>query len=105
MSDERLDRIRKLSEDGIDTERVLLSCCDALRSQWQPIATAPKDGTLVLLYIRHLFGHHDRSFDAARWNAEKEEWIYDAYPSGEVVEVWGHEWATHWQPLPAPPEE
>ena len=72
---------------------------------WQPIETAPKDGTLVLLYRYHLWGHHDRQFIAAKWNKEQNDWVYDSYPTEETELVLGSEWASHWTFLQAPPGE
>lgn len=64
--------------------------------EWQPIETAPKDGTAIL---------------AARWNKLAGGWEYS------VVKWTGDTWAviptrdfrlsflgTHWTSLPAPPE-
>lgn len=76
---------------------------------WQPIDTAPKDGTDVLLW-RPGFGALDG-------------WIViGSYREDENLSEWGKLWlendynefstgyastpikATHWQPLPEPPE-
>ena len=78
---------------------------------WQPIETAPKDGTKVLVYVpsdsiyptaaqyvspeyfEREYG--DRDYMEAGWR-----WAF-GYPSDfheEVVEP------THWMPLPPPPE-
>jgi hypothetical protein len=54
-------------------------------SEWQPISTAPKDGTVVLFAIRgerHPFMGRADDF----WN-----------------NAWWLEQATHWMPIPPPP--
>lgn len=62
----------------------------AARSEWQPIATAPKDGSHVMLYRPHIqfIGYY--STVCWRVNAPGLPAI-DPPP-------------THWQSLPAPPE-
>jgi len=62
-------------------------------SDWQPIATAPKDGTTVLLFAP--------GWDSAKtgWTFGKDDWQdcpfhHHGYPAYEP---------THWMPLPAPP--
>lgn len=79
-------------------------------SEWQPIETAPKDGTTLLLAI-------NREVVVSQWDAEpfcshdNPYWLdmsgccptyecfrtYDEeeFPEGEVI--------THWMPLPEPP--
>ena len=75
--------------------------------EWQPIETAPKDGTSVLLC---------QAFDAdgkpirdkawglfvqvAAWWDEQEWIVYCSTPSEPSL----HFDPTHWQPLPAPPQ-
>jgi hypothetical protein len=66
-------------------------------SGWQPIKTAPCDGTSVLLYWPHwrrseaVVGHFITSSPA------KNKWHADcAIADGPLP--------THWQPLPEPPE-
>ena len=60
-------------------------------SEWQPIETAPKDGTCVMTYTDGL----DPIFEQLPmyWDRDK-GWVccvgYDMMP-------------THWQPLPTPP--
>ncbi len=56
---------------------------------WQPIATAPRDGTRVLLWAGGL---------ATAGVFDRDEWITD---------YWGREYhqPTHWQPLPPAPSE
>ncbi len=57
---------------------------------WQPIETAPKDGTRVLLYEPRDDEHM----------IEVGFWDYDSwYGPVHVYTIW----PTHWQPLPTPP--
>lgn len=70
-------------------------------SEWQPIDTAPKDGSLILTWGPHHVG-------VARWLDYAREpylpdpsyrwagWI-DNYDGEDIPEP------THWLPLPAPP--
>ena len=55
--------------------------------QWQPIETAPKDGTVILLW-------NDRC-ELAFWNGR-------SWDDGDFHDDLGHGF-THWQPLPTPP--
>lgn len=64
--------------------------------EWQPISTAPKDGSDVLLF----WGDSDLDISVGRWIA----------PKG-FIEHWckGGNWTpgddpTHWMPLPAAPK-
>jgi hypothetical protein len=63
---------------------------------WQPIATAPKDGTWILVWANHA-GVEKRA-DVLHWSDEWDGstfgWCNDEYMVGGV---------THWQPLPPPP--
>ena len=65
----------------------------APESQWQPIETAPKDGTSILLGWSGV-------------DAQCGRWVRSGYRNG----FWADHGAiftnpTHWQPLPAPPIE
>jgi hypothetical protein len=63
-------------------------------AEWQPIETAPKDGTRLLLFGTERVFLTDRAF-VGRWDAER--------AGGSWV---GPEWRcipTHWMPLPEPP--
>jgi hypothetical protein len=60
---------------------------------WQPIETAPKDGTTVDLWS----GHHQRRWADCCWNDGK-WWVYNnGYEPYEFD-------PTHWMPLPEPPQ-
>lgn len=59
---------------------------------WQPIETAPVDGTRVLLFVPPygaMSGHFDKYGTGRRWNAHSAI-NREAQP-------------THWMPLPEPP--
>ncbi len=66
-------------------------------ADWQPIETAPKDGTDILL--------------AAHWRGERwlqgiGRWRDERYQ--ENTPGWGWTWyasPSHWMPLPNPPKE
>ncbi|MGY3359715.1 hypothetical protein ACVWZK_006378 [Bradyrhizobium sp. GM0.4] len=62
--------------------------------KWQPIETAPKDGTPVLLgfpgYFHAMHGHHEDGV----WGQLDSDFGFEHLPTQP----------THWMPLPAPPE-
>ena len=58
-------------------------------TEWQPIETAPKDGTEMLAFWNRSNVYGIASFDDGRWADE----------TGEVSAP------THWMPLPEPPAE
>lgn len=63
---------------------------------WQPIETAPKDGTWVLSTTAgiHPFTHQPFVPDTVQWNGGR--W-------NNGLSQHGYE-PTHWMPLPSPPE-
>lgn len=92
-------------------------------SDWQPIETAPKDGTWILVFGNPM-RHHGTSISIARW-------VEDEYQTMEVFKTefdaeghivaehralvgknrgyWSAEWdgvllATRWMPLPESPQ-
>jgi hypothetical protein len=71
---------------------------------WHPISTAPKDGSLVLLFGRHarpLYqglarrGPGDPWWDIGLYTLEGNWWTQHGYPTYSAP--------THWMPLPEPP--
>ncbi len=58
-------------------------------TDWQPINTAPKDGTYVLVYGRH------EGVRIGKWETLFDDW--EAPYEGGLLEP------THWMPLPDPP--
>ncbi|UOF77900.1 hypothetical protein [Caudoviricetes sp.] len=69
---------------------------------WQPIETAPKDGTAILVCNAPLYDENGFLPVAVRWrsyhpNAKGKEMFRDMV--GTKIEF-----ATHWMPLPEPPK-
>jgi len=65
--------------------------------EWQPIETAPKDGTDILVAFPKNVGW----LQIVRWWEKKTgfQWV-DGYT---CKRIWNS--PTHWQPLPPPPKE
>ena len=62
-------------------------------SDWQPITTAPNDGTLILTFQAN-------SMTGAK--VKLISWRNDTVPNGWSMR---ENEPTHWMPLPAPPDE
>ena len=72
---------------------------------WKPIESAPKDGTGVLLFCPRL-----GVCAPGRWDTDKHAKKPRPYWTHWGERIWGTLWIrddqpTHWQPLPAPPQE
>lgn len=70
--------------------------------EWQPIETAPKDGTPVLIAA------HDNGMSSQPRHVLVAHWSYSFSDDGEWLRDEGEEFSqtwppTHWQPLPDPP--
>lgn len=67
-------------------------------SDWQPIDTAPKDGTRVLLYDRFCREpEHARFVGFWAQDARDSTWKWWSCPGAFIRRP------THWHPLPEPP--
>jgi hypothetical protein len=65
---------------------------------WQPIETAPKDESIILLgYTPHPRLEGSRRVYEGRWNVGQEQWT-------STNGFMSHADATHWMPLPPPPK-
>lgn len=71
-----------------------------MKTQWQPIEIAPKDGTNIL--VADADGWVGQVFWQKRWyNENRPGWMI-----ANCDEEYGdYITATHWMPLPAPPNE
>jgi len=93
------------SPDGRTIDKAMvkrLAIQHGLLTGWQPIETAPKDGTEVLLYL----GNPWSKTEKARWYAPWSNWQVGAIPSDPVREEYfgiGKSVPTHWMPLPEAP--
>jgi hypothetical protein len=82
-----------------EIERLRAQLCSQPESAWQPIDTAPKDGTVILVAPSVWRG---RNFDMARWEpneyAEKPKpfWLRDSALQTQCRE----NTPTHWMPQP-----
>ena len=81
----------KLSPDGKWQYRGLAARSLVIDNDWQPIATAPKDGTMVLVYSA-AWGEVGVAYCHGTWC-----WQHDEV--GEIINE-----ITHWMPLPKPPQ-
>ena len=85
-----LNEVSDSSDAAYDVAQALIA--GGFLQRWQPIGTAPKDGTRVL--VAH-----------PAWEAASTaQWYGDFWSVGYSVPQFKHQ-PTHWQPLPAPPEE
>jgi hypothetical protein len=81
--------------------QALLSAYERGRAEreWQPIETAPKDGTKVDLWV--IFKEAGpRRFPDAHWNDKLGGWQLGEY---NALDYMTPPTITHWKPLPAPP--
>ena len=63
-------------------------------SEWQPIATAPKDGSWIMVYWKTM---RISMFPMIVF------WDEGWEPANDFLKDYGEVWPTHWMPLPEPP--
>lgn len=78
--------------DRMALEAAITAYLSALPAGWQPIETAPKDGTRVL-------GCNGESVEVIFWARDIERW----FNQSSEISLWGAFPPTHWRPLPEPP--
>jgi Protein of unknown function (DUF551) len=73
-------------------------------SEWQPIETAPKDGTRILIFDQNIY--------IASWSDEVQFGQFEFRPGWQIFDVDGDQFysvasehPTHWMSLPAPPSQ
>lgn len=74
--------------------------------KWQPIETAPKDGTPILGFWRGSLGVHSNptgnNYGITAYSAYVGSW-YDASENDNEEDTWCS--PDRWMPLPPPPED
>jgi hypothetical protein len=82
-----------------------------MTATWKPIATAPKDGTLILIFIpdRKIcpvqFGFFVDSvcIEHGKVKSEDKHWMTQEWPFFSSIKD-PHPEPSHWMPLPSPPK-
>ncbi len=77
---------------------------EAVADRWQPIDTAPKDGTQILVFTKH--GEIEQSKWCLPHSFTYEpvsDGLYRKVPPDPEDGFWNSNTPTHWMPLPAPP--
>lgn len=71
--------------------------------EWQPIETAPRDGTEILVTSEY------GDVSVVRWLHNDWQGMCDGEPSiaaqGDTYTDYHHPFCSHWMPLPEPPKE
>ena len=91
------DRHRAEMREGAAEIDRLTAEIERLRaaSQWQPIETAPKDGTKVLVWRPYEDKDHEAHCGVDRWSDVSGSWWNSRR----------YQQPTQWQPLPSPPTQ
>ena len=75
-------------------------------TDWQPIGTAPKDGSHLIVALT---GDREPVVGEAYWHVIEHQWYWaNMGPQrgwDDPITEMCHNPITHWQPLPAPPQE
>ena len=82
-------------ERRIEESRYICASCK--RPLWQPIETAPKDGTPVLAVL-HCRSSGWTEVEVIEWDEEDEQWY-----GGKSGWIEDETLTGHWMPLPEPP--
>jgi len=90
-----------------DNEEILLAIA-ALKPTWQPIETAPRDGSRMLLFFPPPNEYFKTTVEVGRWNDDQYAKRPRPYFTGDMERTFGVSryrdyQPTHWMPLPAPP--
>jgi hypothetical protein len=67
-----------------------------IMNEWQPIETAPRDGT-------HVLGYEDGEMTVIHWSDHPPTSSYKGGYWNNIYCNDGEWWPTHWMPLPPPP--
>lgn len=110
---ERINRRRYVaisdSQDGMgpairltkEEKDLILNCLGSSSNPWQSISTAPKDERLLVTNGADV-NTAEFTENLDWWIMSPQQWAGDG-ETGEITKLEFN--PTHWQPLPAPPEE
>jgi len=87
-------------ENNSNHARWLKALEDLEKYRWQPIETAPQDGTQVLVYYKRYVCNS--GVFIAYWNGYKNCWWSFEEDYASVAIKYGNQ-PSHWMPLPKPP--
>lgn len=74
-------------------------------TEWQPIKTVPKDGTRIIAYFGGRVGVREVSWGQSAYD-DFDLWVVDDCKHGPYyLRGYSKPYPTHWQPLPAPPQD
>jgi len=99
---EEIDDLRaEIERLRAENERLTRECA----AEWEPIETAPRDGTTILVYFRRHGPMTVVASDQDDPDADWRPWYIDDHKHGPYV-VRGYRQGddTHWMPLPKPPK-
>ena len=75
-------------------------------SEWQPIETAPRDGTVILLAWSRRNERFNTAVRPGFWDKDRKNFPWVAVIEGcsyAAFDAWREDGPTHWHPLPDPP--
>lgn len=92
-------KLREIARAAIDALTAISPITTGVSEAWQPIETAPKDGTKIDVWTRD-----GERWPEVWWSVKKSDWMHwwlgDFDSMGETRLG---ERLTHWRPLPEPP--
>lgn len=92
------------AEATVPVERLTAAALAAIAAyeaaQWQPIESAPRDGTRVLVCTGPVGAFKVRRYYVTHWLSRQ----HDRFGNGWSFDGDGFINPTHWRPLPPPPE-
>jgi hypothetical protein len=98
LSENEFDEINCRKYDVLKTIRAALESM-----QWQPIETAPKDGSVIYLYCPR-FNCTRGSWKHDEYFRDEERWFSEDGDSESTGYYYVPLNPTHWMPIPTPPE-
>ena len=77
-----------------------------MNNTWQPIETAPKDGTVIDFWsIWERYKNPDgKRICGVKWDIDKKLWVLTSLTGDPPLRLLDGVILTHWMPLPEPPK-